>query len=88
MSIIAANSNSTCFVLVLRLLGDTHLRLHAFALAEYCYTASGSNTINAIKCLAEQSKPEKWEAAVKCINEYLPNASDSEKDLLMEPFVK
>lgn len=75
-------------MLVLRMLADTHLKLHAYTLAEYCYTASGSNTINAIKCLAEQNKPEKWEEAVKRINEFLPNASDSEKDLLMEPLVK
>lgn len=79
---------ATCFVLCLRVLGDTHLKLHAYTLAEYCYKASGTNTHNAIKCLVEQNKAEKWEEAFKTINRLLPNATDNEKDLLLEPLIK
>lgn len=52
----------------LKTLADTHLKLHAFTLAEYCYVASKIMDLNLVKCLIEQINPVKCKEALILIN--------------------
>lgn len=48
-------------IVCLRFLADTHLKLHAFTLAEYCYAKSKTVNLNYVRSLVEQN------SQVKCL---------------------
>lgn len=77
-----ANSNSICYALCLKTLADTHLKLHAFTLAEYCYTASKTLNVNYIRSLIEQDNQAKSNEAKLAIKSLSNDLKNSEKTIL------
>lgn len=63
---VLANNISNDDAKCLQLLADTHLKLHAFTLAEYCYTKT-TNFVspNYLKSLVEQNDPVKSQEVLK-----------------------
>lgn len=61
---ILANTNSTFNAACMKALADTHLKLHAFTLAEYCYVTSKTENIDLVRCLVEQRNPLKCKEAL------------------------
>lgn len=62
-----ANNQSTDDVICLRLLADTHLKLHAFTLAEFCYTKTKTINLNYLQSLVEQNNAVKSQEALSAV---------------------
>lgn len=74
-----------------QLLGDTHLKLHAFTLAEYSYTkSSNSASLNYLKSLVEQNNSVKSQEVLKLAPsiENESNFSEEEKNQFTELIFK
>lgn len=67
--------NVTC----LKALGDTHLKLHAFTLAEYCYVKSKTENIDLVRCLVEQRNPKKCKEAL-CLTGLMHSTDDDQTE--------
>lgn len=81
----SANSeDELCF----QLLADTHLKLHAFTLAEYCYTKIKIVNLNYLKSLVEQNTPEKTSMFLTLIDSDEVKLTDDEKTQLTEIHIK
>lgn len=76
--------------LCLRLLGDTHLKLHAYTLAEYCYWTSRTVNLNYLISLVEQNVESKCKDAIALIPKVNNNAAliESNRNSLAETFIK
>lgn len=51
----------------MRLLADTHLKLHAFTLAEFCYTKTKTINLNYLQSLVEQNNAVKSQEALSAV---------------------
>lgn len=76
-----ANSNSNGFALCLSTLADTHLKLRAFTLAEYCYVASKTVNANYVQSLIEQENVAKRDEAKNVIAALMGEASQEADQL-------
>lgn len=77
--------------LCLRLLAETHLKLHAFTLAEYYYTKINLKNVNYLHSLVQQKCKTKCQEAIASIPSIIENDStltDDEKEQLIEIHVK
>lgn len=79
-----ANSNSAINVACLKALGDTHLKLHAFTLAEYCYVKSKTENTDLVRCLVEQRNPKKCKEALRLTGVMHSTVDDDTKAELIE----
>lgn len=79
-----ANSNSTFNAACLKTLADTHLKLHAFTLAEYCYVTSKTENIDRVRCLVEQRIPTKSKEALWLSGAMYSTVEDDTKAELIE----
>lgn len=76
--------------LCLRLLADTHLKLHAFTLAEYYYTKIKAMNVKYLKSLVQQKCTTKCQEVIASISmvENDSTLSDDEKQQLIEIHAK
>lgn len=77
--------------LCLRLLAETHLKLHAFTLAEYYFTKINVKNVNYLESLVQQKCSTKCQEAIASIQAMLEGDStltDEEKEQLTEIHVK
>lgn len=81
---VLANSNSAFNTTCLKALGDTHLKLHAFTLAEYCYVTSKTESIYLARCLVEQRNPTKCEEALRITSVLHSTTDNAAKEELTE----
>lgn len=51
----------------MRLLADTHLKLHAFTLAEYCYAKSKTINLSYLQSLVHQNNATKCQEALAAL---------------------
>lgn len=79
-----ANSNSAFNAACLKTLADTHLKLHAFTLAEYCYVTSKTENIDLVRCLVEQRNPIKCKEALWLTGIMHSTVADDVKSELIE----
>lgn len=80
----SANTNSAFNAACLKALAHTHLKLHAFTLAEYCYVTSKTENIDLVRCLVEQRNPLKCKEALWLTGVMESTAGDEVKAELIE----
>lgn len=71
--------------LCLRLLAETHLKLHAFTLAEYYFTKINAKNVNYLESLVQQKCTTKCQEVIASIQSLTENGSpltDGEKEQL------
>lgn len=85
-----AHNISSDDALCLQILADTHLKLHAFSLAEYNYVKIKMVNLNYLQSLIDQNVVDKCQVALEIIPsiENKPELTDQEKALITEIKVK
>lgn len=90
MIIVVAHNISSDDALCLQILADTHLKLHAFTLAEFNYVKIKMVNMNYLQSLVDQNSLEKGQEALKTIPS-IKNSSeltDEENARLTEIYAK
>lgn len=85
-----ANNILNTDVMCLQFLANTHLKLHAFTLAEYCYTKINLVNVNYLRSLVEQGSQGKSQGALAIAPQIESDSklSDDERAQLTEMIIK
>lgn len=78
--VLANNVSNGDDELCLRLLAQTHLKLHAFTLAEYYYSKLKAINVNYLECLVEQKCSTKCQEVISSVSKIENDSTLTEED--------